>query len=182
MQLLDSAATFIQEHGLSGFTMEALANEAGVSNPLIYKYFDTRLDLLQELLSREYARYTREMREKLDNANNFEEIVTIFVTANYEEGRKGSILHILRNQPDIKVAIEKEESKQRVQTGKFLNEKLSESYPVTQLQAEQILVMGSGASQAAGARFGSSRKNKEALIADTVRFILAGFDHLIYPK
>ena len=30
--------------------MDRLATEAGVSNPLIYKYFDTRLQLLQELL------------------------------------------------------------------------------------------------------------------------------------
>jgi AcrR family transcriptional regulator len=30
--------------------MEALAREADVSNPLIYKYFDTRRAVLQELL------------------------------------------------------------------------------------------------------------------------------------
>ena len=40
-QLLDSARDLIQDQGFSGFTMEALATAAGVSNPLVYKYFDT---------------------------------------------------------------------------------------------------------------------------------------------
>ena len=42
-QLLDSARDLLLKEGFSGFTMDALASEAGVSNPLIYKYFDTRL-------------------------------------------------------------------------------------------------------------------------------------------
>ena len=46
-QLLDSARDLLLQEGFSGFTMDALASEAGVSNPLIYKYFDTRLELLQ---------------------------------------------------------------------------------------------------------------------------------------
>ena len=46
-QLLDCARQVILEHGLSTLTMERLATQAGVSLPLIYKYFDTRLQLLQ---------------------------------------------------------------------------------------------------------------------------------------
>ena len=38
-QLLDSARDIIVQQGLSTLTMEQLATEAGVSNPLIYKYF-----------------------------------------------------------------------------------------------------------------------------------------------
>ena len=53
-QLLDSARDLLLQEGFSGFTMDALASEAGVSNPLIYKYFDTRLVLLQDLWEREY--------------------------------------------------------------------------------------------------------------------------------
>ena len=33
--------------------MDLLATVAGVSNPLIYKYFDTRRQILEELLVRE---------------------------------------------------------------------------------------------------------------------------------
>jgi len=43
--------------GFSSLTIEAVAKEADVSNPLIYKYFDTRLALLRELLGRELIRF-----------------------------------------------------------------------------------------------------------------------------
>ena len=49
-QILDCARQVILEHGLSTLTMERLAKQAEVSLPLIYKYFDTRLQLLQALL------------------------------------------------------------------------------------------------------------------------------------
>ena len=39
MQLLDCARSLIVDRGLSSFTMDALAKEAQVSHPLIYKYF-----------------------------------------------------------------------------------------------------------------------------------------------
>jgi AcrR family transcriptional regulator len=61
--LLDCARDLIQESGVSGFTMEALATKADVSNPLVYKYFDTRLELLQELWTREYERFSTSIRE-----------------------------------------------------------------------------------------------------------------------
>ena len=64
-QLLDSAREIVQDQGLSSLTMEALARHAGVSNPLVYKYFDARLSLLQELLAREHERFTTNVREKL---------------------------------------------------------------------------------------------------------------------
>ena len=39
--------------------MERLAAQAGVSLPLIYKYFDTRLQMLQALLIREYKAFRK---------------------------------------------------------------------------------------------------------------------------
>jgi AcrR family transcriptional regulator len=49
-QLLDTTATIIEDMGFSGFTMETLAKVAGVSNPLVYKYFDSRQEIFKELL------------------------------------------------------------------------------------------------------------------------------------
>ena len=65
--------------------METLAKEAGVSNPLIYKYFDTRLALLQELLSREFNRFYGEMQRRIDKAGGYEKVVTIVVAVNFEQ-------------------------------------------------------------------------------------------------
>jgi AcrR family transcriptional regulator len=53
-QLLDSAVAYVLERGLSDFSLEKVAAIAGVSVPLIYKYFPKREDILKAVLEREY--------------------------------------------------------------------------------------------------------------------------------
>ncbi|MET0334226.1 MAG: TetR/AcrR family transcriptional regulator [Rhizobacter sp.] len=53
-QLLDSAVSYILERGLSDFALDKVAARAGVSVPLIYKYFPKREDILKAVLEREY--------------------------------------------------------------------------------------------------------------------------------
>jgi AcrR family transcriptional regulator len=53
-QLLDSAVGYVLERGLSDFSLEKVAARAGVSVPLIYKYFPKREDILKAVLEREY--------------------------------------------------------------------------------------------------------------------------------
>ncbi|HEY0821519.1 MAG TPA: TetR/AcrR family transcriptional regulator [Rhizobacter sp.] len=53
-QLLDSAVGYILERGLSDFSLDKVAARAGVSVPLIYKYFPKREDILKAVLEREY--------------------------------------------------------------------------------------------------------------------------------
>lgn len=173
-QLLDSARDLIQDQGFSGFTMEALATEAGVSNPLVYKYFDTRLELLQELWTREYERYNRNVREQLTKAENFEDIVRLFVNLNFTELSLGEITHILGSQPELReVTKAKQKSNQRG-TGLFLVNTVEEMYHLTPSQATHLVVLASGASIEAArhyARYGGSRKK---MVEDTVNFILNG--------
>ena len=173
-QLLDSARDLIQDQGFSGFTMEALATEAGVSNPLVYKYFDTRLELLQELWTREYERYSRSVREQLSKAENFEDIVRLFVNLNFTELSLGEITHILGSQPELReVTKAKQKSNQRG-TGLFLVNTVEEMYHLTPSQATHLVVLASGASIEAArhyARYGGSRKK---MVEDTVNFILNG--------
>ena len=173
-QLLDSARDLIQDQGFSGFTMEALATEAGVSNPLVYKYFDTRLESLQELWTREYERYNRNVREQLTKAENFEDIVRLFVNLNFTELSLGEITHILGSQPELReVTKAKQKSNQRG-TGLFLVNTVEEMYHLTPSQATHLVVLASGASIEAArhyARYGGSRKK---MVEDTVNFILNG--------
>jgi AcrR family transcriptional regulator len=57
-QILDSAVGLIVSRGLSSCTLEAVAVEARISKPLIYKYFPRLADLFKTLVDREY-RYLR---------------------------------------------------------------------------------------------------------------------------
>ncbi|MFT4713372.1 MAG: AcrR family transcriptional regulator [Candidatus Azotimanducaceae bacterium] len=97
MQLLDCACTIIFDLGLSSFTMEALAREANVSNPLIYKYFDTRRAVLQELLVRESKRFDSELELQVISAKDYHELVTLIVLGNFEQFSNNNIITILRD-------------------------------------------------------------------------------------
>ncbi|MEH6559604.1 MAG: TetR/AcrR family transcriptional regulator [Oceanicoccus sp.] len=175
-QLLDSARDLLLNQGFSGFTMESLASEAGVSNPLIYKYFDTRLVLLQELWAREYERYALRVREELSQAENFEDVVRLFVDLNFRQLSLGGITHILGALPELR-EVTKEKQKDNVRkTGLFLVNTVEEMYHLTPSQAGHVIALASGASIESArhyARYGGSRKK---MVEDTVSFILNGVE------
>ena len=177
MQLLDSAKTLILAKGLSSFTMESLAREAGVS-PLIYKYFDTRLSLLHALLERESSHFNRELREQVSQASDYHELVRLFVSANFTQFSTNNIVYILREQPDIFAAIAARDREEHRLTAKFLIKTLADEFPVTKAQAEQLVILASGASQTAAAHYNRYGGDRERMIADTVRFIYGGIHAL----
>lgn len=55
VQILDSAVALIVAAGHAGCTLEQVAAAAGISKPLIYKYFPRREDLLTALMEREFT-------------------------------------------------------------------------------------------------------------------------------
>ena len=178
MQLLDCALIIIQDFGLSGFTMDGLAKQAGVSNPLIYKYFDTRLALLQELLIREYERFSSNITAQLKGTSDYRKLIKVAVTANFNEFSKGNILDALRGEADVFSAIKETEETVTKNIGYLLIKSLTEALPLSQEQALKVVVMSSGASKATAERYKRMGGDKKVLIEDTVRFILAGADEL----
>ena len=173
-QLLDSARDLLLKEGFSGFTMDALASEAGVSNPLIYKYFDTRLVLLQDLWAREYESYALSVREELSKAKNFDDVVRLFVNLNFKQLSLGGITHILGAQPELHEVTKERQSENVRKTGRFLVNTVEEMYHLKPSQASHVIALASGASIEAArhyARYGGSRKK---MVEDTVNFILNG--------
>ena len=73
-QLLDHAQSMVVAEGLQSFTMEGLSVEAGVSAPLVYNYFSSRAELLQELLKREYGKFVTEFTSAARGIQDFEDI------------------------------------------------------------------------------------------------------------
>lgn len=63
LQLLDVAERLLIDHGSATLTLEGLAAEAGVTQPLLYHYFDGREALLQALILRAYERFDAEVGE-----------------------------------------------------------------------------------------------------------------------
>jgi len=177
-QLLDVTQSLILEYGLNSFTMETLAIAAGVSNPLVYKYFDTRLELLQALLLREFQKFHNHLSAELANAANFEEIVKMMVSLNFDQrSTNGNILDVLQSHSDVEAVLKP--IKTRKKLAKFLVSAMKENYPLTTKQAASITTMASGSSIAAAEYYNEFGGNREQLIAETVQFIFGGIETFI---
>lgn len=64
-QLLDVALELIVEQGYDGLTMNAVAEAAGVSKPIVYRSYPNRAALLVALLRREQRRAERKLDEAI---------------------------------------------------------------------------------------------------------------------
>ena len=149
-QLLDTAREMIRTDGLQSFAMEALARAAGVSSPLVYNYFASRRELLQHLLAREYEEFGAHMRAAIEQADNFEEILRVFVTSNFDRRAHGD------------------------EIARFLLHTTRKTYQLSTRQAQLVVGMSSGASIAAADWAASAGLDREETVKAAVTYILAG--------
>ena len=175
-QLLDTTAAIIEDMGFAGFTMETLAKVAGVSNPLVYKYFDSRQEIFKELLLRELEDSRLKIRAKVAVTQTFEELVRVFVEVNFEQSESGNVRDVLLSQPDLREALSETIRRNHKETGRYLLDRvIEENRTMTLEQAEHLLYMGSAASIAAAEKVDRSGRSRQRLIDNTVSFILGGF-------
>jgi AcrR family transcriptional regulator len=173
-QLLDVTRELILEHGLNSFTMELLARKAGVSNPLVYKYFSTRLVLLQSLLQREFDFFYGSLLTRLNQTDDFVAVVHIFVSINFDQQSNGKILPILLNLADVATVLDTVGPKVQDKVGKILIDSIMKAYDVSRKQARVMAKIASGTSIAAAENFSVVGGNREKTIDSAVQFILGG--------
>ena len=169
-QLLDVTRKVILEHGLNSFTMELLARKAGVSNPLVYKYFSTRLELLQSLLQREFDLFYGSLLRRLNLAEDF------VVSINFDEQSNGKILPTLLNLPDVAKVLGTAGPKAQEKVGNILIENIMKVYGVTRKEARVMAKIASGASIAAAESFSVVGGNRKKTVDSAVQFILGGLE------
>ncbi len=177
-QLLDTAKEMVIESGLQAFTMEGLARQAGVSAPLVYNYFDGRPQLLQELLIREYHQFVDATTEALRDAQNFEDIVRISVTSNFDHHAPGNILPLLQSQPEIAEAIKRDQQRIGQRNAKFLVQSAADHYQLSTGEAQLAVSMSSGASIAAAELAANAKLDREETIDLAVSYILSGIERM----
>ena len=174
-QILDCARQVILEHGLSTLTMERLATQAEVSLPLIYKYFDTRLQLLQALLIREYEAFRKSFATAETTRGSYRDALRSYVDANFQQFSDGDILGILLAQADVRKVVD---DRARSRSAPFLIKELANEFAIPPRWAEKIVVMASGASIAAAEHYNRVGGDRDAQIDQTVTFILGGIEVL----
>lgn len=122
--LLDAAALLLAEHGPAALTMDAVAAEAGVSRPLVYKHFANRDELLAALHGREAEKLDAIVVEALTGAADIESAVRASVEALLDAlaGRPGVVIGLLRAEattPDLA-----EQRQSRLRTSQRLYQEL----------------------------------------------------------
>lgn len=81
-QLLDSAATLFAEKGYAGATTAELAKAAGVTEPIIYRHFESKKDLFIALIARTGEQTIRLWEEQLGGAPDPAERLRRLIGAN----------------------------------------------------------------------------------------------------
>src|SRR3954447_11690327 len=68
-EVLDAALKLFLKGGYDGTSMQAVANEAGVTKPVVYACFDSKDELFRSLLRREEGRILAEIQGAFKNAD-----------------------------------------------------------------------------------------------------------------
>jgi len=103
----------------------------------------------------------------------------LVVSENFEQSSSNSIINILNGQPDICEVLAVNEKKRQRAYAKFLVNALADQFTIDRKQAEQLLGLASGASQAAAPHYQRTGTNKAEMIENTVRFIFGGIESLL---
>ena len=67
-EILDACAALYGEEGFGGVTIKAIAARTSFSRPSIYNYYETREEILLDLLKREFQSWARELRARCGGA------------------------------------------------------------------------------------------------------------------
>src|SRR5262245_23028403 len=93
-EVLDAALRLFLQSGYEGTSMQAIADEAGVTKPVVYACFDGKDELFRALLAREEARITTEIQAAFRGADLSDPEATLI------EGYTG-FLRAISSSPDV---------------------------------------------------------------------------------
>ena len=96
--LLETAVAIAEERSLDDVTMEAVAERAGVSRPLLYKHFANRDELLGAMYRREAANLHEKLAERVSAATTLEGMFDALMSGALEaSAERGRIFSALRS-------------------------------------------------------------------------------------
>jgi AcrR family transcriptional regulator len=132
-QILDSAVAYVVEHGLSTFTLDNVAQLAGVSKPLVYKYFARREDLLRAVLEREYVYLGRHKLDVLPDEAPLEPLIRASNrnAFNYLYER-GPVIRLLGSDRSVAELVHQRERDERGAITQHFIKRLMKTYGVPQ--------------------------------------------------
>jgi AcrR family transcriptional regulator len=96
--LIDAAAQLVKSGDVESVSVEAVAEKAGVSRPLVYKHFANRTELLAAVYQRESALLQREIATAIGDAPDLEGKLRAYVAGCLSaEAERGATFAALRS-------------------------------------------------------------------------------------
>lgn len=175
-QILDVAKQLIASDGLQRFSLKLLASQAGISEPLLFHYFSSRLALLQQLLLRDYNLYLDSLNASLDEAETLQEVTRVFVARNYDHHDEDVVMDILLAEPDVAEVVQEMVANHSKGMRKLLVKLISEDLGMGKKDAAMMAIMGSAASIGAAKYAHEYGVPREKSIQMAMDFIEQGFD------
>jgi AcrR family transcriptional regulator len=87
-KLLDAAVTMFARKGYTATSVREIVAEAGVTNPMLYYYFDSKEGLYRALFETSHESLWRAILKALTEANTFEEAVDAIIWGHMERATR----------------------------------------------------------------------------------------------
>ena len=129
--IVDAAIAIILEAGHPGCSLEQVAAKAGISKPLIYKYFPRREELLKAILDREFRALSGRGLDSIPQDVPVEEVIrrTVGRALRYYHDH-GPILRLLAADPTVAAATRSANRSSRSNTTDYFVKRLQSEYRV----------------------------------------------------
>lgn len=176
--LLDVAARVIVTEGVAATSMEKVAIEAGVSKPLVYKYFDNRKDLLSNLLLREFpAFHMRPLEIGPDEsfANVIRRTTMAFIDRYIDNG---ILIERLMNEPAVAHQTLRLQEKGRQHTVQVFGELFVREHGVSLKEGVLAAELFMGVTLFAAKRLARDNSRYDEIVEMVVQIIVAAISNL----
>jgi AcrR family transcriptional regulator len=167
--LLDATAQIVAEDGADAVSMEAVAERAGVSRPLVYKHFANRAALLETLYARESTALHREIAVAVSNATTLEEMFRALVRGSLTaQMLRGATFAALRDAGGLTAARRDEQRRRDRRTLDFFVSEAIRQFALPERNARAAVSVLLGAVDSVLAAFRvKPTKDHAALLEDT---------------
>lgn len=130
-EILDAACQLVLADGISNLTMEKIANEAGASKALLYRYFPNSSALLRQLYKRELGKLQAQHLEVLVSPHSFEDMVKQTASINrVNQNERQLLIKRLEGDASVRTAMLKTDRKVRAEVVKCLCDEITGSYDI----------------------------------------------------
>lgn len=177
--LLDHAADIVAAAGITAVSMDRVAKAAGVSKSLVYNYFPSTTELLQELLQRELKRLRAQQAHAANHARTYGEMVRGVTHAylTYIKER-GLIIHRLQSEPSVAQGTGNPTDFSREDAIRYLAEIMSDNFGIPMELAIPATAISFGLPVAAGDYLDSNDVDYQTIEDLTVTMIVGSTEAL----